>query len=427
MKKFILVILAVITAVCLWLGAAAAEEEGILGKPFPDFTAEDTQGNTFNLSEAVKDHEAVLINLWATWCPPCEREFPDLNSAFEEYGDRVAFIALSTEETDDLEKIEQFRTDHGVTFPMGRDEKSEFLNYTGSEGIPVTIIVDRFGNAVFERIGCFNTKAEITRTLDTFLGDSYTETIVLNDVPPESSTRAFPVSASRALVIENENVKQVFFRVEGFTDLLCYVIPDDTAHLRLEITAADPCENMIWYDGLSNSWSFLPELLNPERNAYIYDQPMPGAEAEEHFIYGCLTDGYNADDPDVIFTYLLAGEEAIEEFAEALRASGYAVSWEYTEPAQTEAVQPQGYILHAVDQDGSPVTGVYVNFCTDTACITAETDENGIITFTGEPDRYHVQILKVPDGYGFDADFELYTDSVYGEWMLRIRKDGGAA
>ena len=125
MKKFILVILAVITAVCLWLGAAAAEEEGILGKPFPDFTAEDTQGNTFNLSEAVKDHEAVLINLWATWCPPCEREFPDLNSAFEEYGDRVAFIALSTEETDDLEKIEQVRTDHGVTFPMGRDEKSE--------------------------------------------------------------------------------------------------------------------------------------------------------------------------------------------------------------------------------------------------------------------------------------------------------------
>ena len=53
----------------------------------------------------------------------------------------------------------------------------------------------------------------------------------------------------------------------------------------------------------------------------------------------------------------------------------------------------------------------------------AEADENGTITFDGAPDRYHVQILKVPEGYGFDADYELYTDSVYGEWVLRIRKE----
>ena len=134
MKKLILVILAL--ALALATGAAAEEEAGILGKPFPDFTATDTQGNTFTLSEALKDHEAVLINLWATWCPPCESEFPDLNEVYGRYGDRVAFIALSTEENDDLDTIEAYRTSHGITFPMGRDEAG-LMNYTASSGIPV--------------------------------------------------------------------------------------------------------------------------------------------------------------------------------------------------------------------------------------------------------------------------------------------------
>ena len=91
MKKLILVLL--VLGLVLAAGTAAAADAGILGKPFPEFTATDTQGNTFTLSEALKDHEAVLINLWATWCPPCEREFPDLNDVYGRYGDRVAFIA----------------------------------------------------------------------------------------------------------------------------------------------------------------------------------------------------------------------------------------------------------------------------------------------------------------------------------------------
>ena len=75
MKKF----LSCLLALFLCFGIAQAEGTGILGKPFPDFSVTDCDGNTFTLSEALKGHEAVLINLWATWCPPCRLEFPFLN------------------------------------------------------------------------------------------------------------------------------------------------------------------------------------------------------------------------------------------------------------------------------------------------------------------------------------------------------------
>ena len=76
-----------------------------------------------------------------------------------------------------------------------------------------------------------------------------------------------------------------------------------------------------------------------------------------------------------------------------------------------------------VDQDNHPVEEVTVNFCTDFACVPKESDENGLITFEGAPDVYHVQLTDVPEGYSFDESFELYTDSAYGEWVLRVRKD----
>ena len=61
-----------------------------------------------------------------------------------------------------------------------------------------------------------------------------------------------------------------------------------------------------------------------------------------------------------------------------------------------------------------------VKFCTDTTCILLKADENGIVSFDGAPDAYHVQLLKVPDGYSFDADFEMTTDAAYSEWVITI-------
>ena len=176
-------VLALVLALCL--PAAVAEEAGFLGKPFPDFTVTDTEGNTFTLSEQLKDHDAVLINFWATWCNPCKTEFPYLQEAQEKYDDRVAFIALSAFSGDSMETIAAYRQENSFTIPMGLDAGSELYDCTGTTVYPVTVIVDRFGNAVFCHTGSFMNAAEIDRVLDCFTGEDYAESAVLEEIPAD--------------------------------------------------------------------------------------------------------------------------------------------------------------------------------------------------------------------------------------------------
>lgn len=83
----------------------------------------------------------------------------------------------------------------------------------------------------------------------------------------------------------------------------------------------------------------------------------------------------------------------------------------------------EAYTVTVVDQNGEPVPGVFINFCTDATCTPAMSDENGVITFAGEPDVYHLQVLKAPEGYSFDASFEAYTEAEYGAMTVEIVKD----
>ena len=103
---------------------------------------------------------------------------------------------------------------------------------------------------------------------------------------------------------------------------------------------------------------------------------------------------------------------------------GYSdVSWRFADAAPAEDAAVQRYIVHVVDQYGAPVAGAAVLFCTDLTCTPCISDANGIAAFDGARDNYHVQLMKVPDGYDFDKDFDMYTGADYGEWAVRVRKD----
>ena len=191
MKKWLLLI-ACILAVCMMLPCGMAEEaiDEIMGQPMPDFTVETIDGGSFTLSEALKDHDMVLINLWATWCPPCGAEFPFLQEAYAAYSDRVAVIALSIEPTDTPEKLIEYAQARGMTFLVGSDSGVGVGDLFPTGSIPTSIVVDRFGNVALVEVGAQSSASVFTALFDYFLDDGYTQTTVLDGMPTPKAVEA---------------------------------------------------------------------------------------------------------------------------------------------------------------------------------------------------------------------------------------------
>ena len=360
--------------------------------------------------------------------PALQGRVPDLNEVYREYKDRVAFIALSSEPDDTLPVIADFRKEMGLTIPMGREEGTGLTSYLNVTGIPTTVIVDRFGNAVFMQSGAFSGAGEVKRLLDAFLGEKYTETVVRDRIPADTTTRALPVSAARGMHVENEGARRAV--IHSFFDYLdnlnydydVYVLNDSTARLRFEIAASDNPAGMAVY--VDNEMHEVSSLLDAEKNTYVYEYPMPDEQAEQHYSLVALVDRHNTED-EYKQIILVENEKYMDELLGEIRGLGATAEWEYAEDKQEQAAAKaaDAYILHMTDQDGNPVSGVMANFCTDAACNTMVSDEKGIITVSGAPENYHVQLLKAPEGYSFDKDFEMNTGTAYGEWTILIRKD----
>jgi len=132
--------------------------------------------------------------------------------------------------------------------------------------------------------------------------------------------------------------------------------------------------------------------------------------------------------------YALASADNLKEVFDAILAEdyegGYEQIHEYSEieaafyADDTEAAQ--GYTIVVKDQNGEPVADVMVNFCSETqqTCRMNATNSSGEIFFEVPEDVYHIAILAAPEGYHYDADFELYTEDHYGDPVsITITKD----
>ena len=106
-----------------------------------------------------------------------------------------------------------------------------------------------------------------------------------------------------------------------------------------------------------------------------------------------------------------------------------------TDPPATDAPEapgtadedvPEGqsaYTLIYRDQNGDPVPGLTANICDDDACTPMVTDENGTIHFVQASFAYHIQVLKVPEGYDFDRSQEFYTEATGGTYEFTVTKN----
>lgn len=107
-------------------------------------------GDPLRLHDHVGDGPLV-VNVWASWCPPCRREAPLLEAAWREHGERVQFLGvnLRDQESAAVAFIEEF----GLTFPSGADPRGEVANQLGVVGVPTTFFIDETGRIRTTKVG----------------------------------------------------------------------------------------------------------------------------------------------------------------------------------------------------------------------------------------------------------------------------------
>lgn len=171
-----------------------------LGGRMCDFTVTTYDGKTVTLSELLQTKDAVLINIWATWCGPCRAEFPFMQAAYKEYSDKVAVVALSCDANDDDAALKAFAQELKLTFSVARDTVGMAQKLRASS-IPTSIVVDRFGTICFWMSGAITEADSFTRLFDAFVGEEYTESTVWNGIPPEAPTVEPAASAELAAAL----------------------------------------------------------------------------------------------------------------------------------------------------------------------------------------------------------------------------------
>lgn len=116
----------------------------------PDFVLPDLDGNQVRLSDFLG--KVVIVNFWATWCPPCRQEIPSMQRAWNRMKDEgVMMLALHVGGNED--KIWTFLNDFNVEFPVLIDAKSKVSKGWQMFGLPTTYIIDPGGRIVLRAIG----------------------------------------------------------------------------------------------------------------------------------------------------------------------------------------------------------------------------------------------------------------------------------
>lgn len=563
----------------------AAEIGTGLGNGIENFTFTTYDGTTYDLYETLKEKKMVLINLWATWCGPCQMEFPFMEAAYEEYKDDIEIFALSVEEEDTVEMLAEYASEMGMTFPVGQDTPNLFQErfYTGA--IPTSVVVDRFGTICFMEANAVTSVETFARLFDIYVADDYTESVVLSDGIPAKRPDVSPADPADLAAVLGEG-----FTCVNPTDEYNWpmVIEDDhvvstnaaqggaVSSLEVNVTAAADDVFAVDYSVSSEAgYDFLSIYVNGElvkhasgerdwatyayafeadgdytvTLAYEKDEASDDGNDAAYFKNVRLLTGDEAaallasmpvypyseettltvtspdarevviNDPSGLLTgsfgdvkwYIIPGDTASfsATLAQGLDAecvsflsgfdgdspvlsdcvvgdhyefstngvdsyeetgSGYcyveltpawcdgvyffhdeanlntflarnftedngsiSASWKYADgsaPASTatcegiEALEEGSslYYLAFVDQNGDPVEGVMANVCDDSACTPMQSDANGIVAFAYPSFAYHIQVIKIPDGYEYDLSTETYLDAMGGVTEFVVTK-----
>ncbi len=117
----------------------------------PEVNYIDTTGAAYPRDSLVG--KVVLVNFWATWCAPCEKEIPDLSKAYQKYKSQgVVFLGIMIDDPDS-QKLLNFQSDHDMSYPVVRANRDVMASYDNPDAYPTTLIYDRSGKQVYKHLG----------------------------------------------------------------------------------------------------------------------------------------------------------------------------------------------------------------------------------------------------------------------------------
>jgi peroxiredoxin len=133
------------------------------GAVAPDFVLPRLNGAAVPLSDY--RGKVVLLNFWATWCPPCRAEMPSMEKLYQAYRDRgLEILAISADKSSKV-VVESFVEARGLTFPILLDPANEVFAQYGVRGLPTSYLLDRQGRIVSGEVGARDWSGKTARQL----------------------------------------------------------------------------------------------------------------------------------------------------------------------------------------------------------------------------------------------------------------------
>ncbi|MFN8529793.1 MAG: TlpA disulfide reductase family protein [Anaerolineae bacterium] len=131
----------------------------------PDFTASTLSGDTVHLSSY--RGQVVMLNFWATWCPPCRAEMPSIEAAYERYQSQ-GFIVLALNNGESAQQISPFASMLGLRFPVVLDTDMHLQSAFAIQGYPTSLFIGRDGQVYATHSGGL-TPSQLTQYIETGL------------------------------------------------------------------------------------------------------------------------------------------------------------------------------------------------------------------------------------------------------------------
>lgn len=122
--------------------SVATDAAPLENHPAPDFTLTDLHGKSIHLADL--RGQVVLINVWATWCPPCRAEMPMIQAAYAQYGAQ-GFTVLAVNQREDQQTVAAYMQQNGLTFPALLDVDANVGTLYQARALPSSFFIDKTG------------------------------------------------------------------------------------------------------------------------------------------------------------------------------------------------------------------------------------------------------------------------------------------